>query len=66
MKYEIRVVCVCVLILFSFDCSGSLLQTQALGKQASVTTARGLSSCGSQVLEHRPNSCAWASLPCSS
>ena len=33
----------------------------ALGTQASVVVARGLSSCGSWALEHRLSSCgAWA------
>ena len=31
--------------------------TQALGAQASVVVAHGLSSCGSQALEHRLSSC---------
>ena len=30
---------------------------QALGRRASVVVARGLSSCGSQALEHRLSSC---------
>ena len=34
-----------------------------LGMQAPAAVARGLNSCGSQVLEHRLNSCgAWAQL----
>ena len=33
----------------------------ALGMRASVVVARGLSNCGSQVLEHRFSSCStWA------
>ena len=34
-----------------------LLQSMALGAQASVVAARGLSSCGSQALERRLSSC---------
>ena len=42
-----------------FSCCGA----QALGTWASVVSARGLSSCGSQALEHRLSSCgAWAYL----
>ena len=38
----------------------------ALGVQASVVVARGLSRCGSRALEHRLSSCgAWAQLLCS-
>ena len=34
---------------------------RALGVRASVVVARGLSSCGSRVLEHRLSSCGtWA------
>ena len=36
-----------------FSCCGA----QALGAQASVAVARGLSSCGSRALEHRLSSC---------
>ena len=40
-----------------FSCYGA----QALGAWASVVAARGLSSCGTQALEHRLSSCgAWA------
>ena len=36
-------------------------RAQALGMRASVVVARGLSSCGSQVLEHRLSICStWA------
>ena len=39
----------------------SCCETWALGPRASVFAARGLSSCGSQALEHRLSSCgAWA------
>ena len=41
----------------SFSCC----RAQALGVQASIVTAHGLSSYGSQALGHRLNSCgAWA------
>ena len=50
-----------------YGCTGFLLQwllccrAQALGVWASVVAARGLSSRGSWVLEHRLSSCgAWA------
>ena len=36
-----------------FSCCGA----QALGAQASVVVARGLSSCGSRALERRLSSC---------
>ena len=39
-----------------FSCCGA----RAVGTQASVVAALGLSSCGSRVLEHRLSSCAWA------
>ena len=46
-------------------CSGfSCCKVWALGAQASVAMAGGLSSWGSQALEHRLNSCVWASLLC--
>ena len=39
-------------------CSGfSYCGARALGMQVSVVVARGLSSCGSQALEHRLSSC---------
>ena len=43
-------------------CGGfSCCRARALGVQALVVVARGLSSCGSQALEHRLSSCgAWA------
>ena len=43
-------------------CSGSsCCKARVLGTRASVVVARGLSSCGSQALEHRLISCgAWA------
>ena len=45
-----------------FSCCGA----RALGAQASVVVAHGLSSCGLQALEHRLSSCgARASLLCS-
>ena len=37
-----------------FSCCGAW----ALGTRASVVVAHGLSSCGSQALEHRPSSCS--------
>ena len=41
----------------------SCCRAQALGAMASVFVARGLSSCGSQALEHRLSNCgAWALL----
>ena len=45
-------------------CGGfSCCRALALGAQASVVVARGLSSCVSQALEHRLSSCGtWASL----
>ena len=44
-----------------FSCCGA----RALGTQASVVVARGLSSCGSRALEHRLSSSGkWASLLC--
>ena len=45
-------------------CSGlSCRRARALGRWASVVLVRGLSSCGSQALEHRLSSCgAWAQL----
>ena len=48
-------------------CSASLVGEDRLQSvQASVVVAHGLSSCGSQALEHRPNSCGtWAQLRCS-
>ena len=47
-------------------CGGfSCCKTRALGMQASVVVARGLSSYGSQALEHRLSSCgAWVQLLC--
>ena len=43
----------------SFSCCGAW----AVGTQASVVVAHGLSSCGSWALEHRLSSCgAWAQL----
>ena len=69
MKHEITVACVCVCVcvcvnFISLTALGLCCRAQALGKQASVVTARGLSSCGSQALEHSPSSCgAWAWLP---
>ena len=45
---------------FSLRCL-LLFQSMALGAQASVVVALGLSSCGSWALEHRLSSCgAWA------
>ena len=43
-------------------CGGfSCCRARALGAQASVVVACGLSSCGSRALEHRLSSCgAWA------
>ena len=39
-------------------CGGfSYCRAQALGTQASVVVAHGLSSCGLQALEHRRSSC---------
>ena len=46
--------CVCVLILFLLTALGLCCRAQALGKQASVVTARGPHNCGSQALEHSP------------
>ena len=44
-----------------FSCHGA----QAVGTRASVVVACGLSSCGSQALEHRLSSCGtWAQLLC--
>ena len=43
----------------------SCCEAQALGSQASVVVAHGLSSCDSRALEHRLNSCGgWALLLC--
>ena len=42
-----------LLIAVAFLCCGA----QAVGVQASVVVAHGLSSCGSQATEHRPSSC---------
>ena len=49
----------------AFHCGGfSCCRARALGMQASVVVACGLSSCGSQALERRLNSCgARALLP---
>ena len=45
----------------SFSCCGAW----AVGARASLAVACGLSSCGSQGLEHRLSSCgAWAQLLC--
>ena len=41
---------------FSY-CGGFCCRAQAIGAQASVVVACGLSSCGSQALEHRLSSC---------
>ena len=39
-------------------CGGfSCCEAQALGAQASIVVARGLSSCGLRALEHRLSSC---------
>ena len=45
-------------------CGGfSCCRAQALGTRASVVVASGVSSCGSQAVEHRLSSCgAWALL----
>ena len=47
-------------------CGGfSRCRARALGAWASIVVARGLSSCGSQALEHRLSSCGtWAQLLC--
>ena len=45
-------------------CGGfSCCRAQALGVQASVVVARGLSSCGSRALEHRLSSCGSRAQP---
>ena len=41
-----------------FSCCGAW----SLDGQASVATARGLSSCGSQALEHRLSNCGYTDL----
>ena len=48
--------------LWASHCSGfSCCRAWALGTQASVVVAHGLSSCGSWALEHRLSSCgSWA------
>ena len=45
--------------------SSLVVEHRLQGIQTSAVVARGLSSCGSQALEHRLNSCGtWASLLC--
>ena len=47
-----------LLIVVASHCGGfSCCGAQALGVRASVVVACGLSSCGSQALEHRLSSC---------
>ena len=45
------------LVSICSECRLLLLQSTRLGTQASAAVARGLSSRGSQALEHRFNSC---------
>ena len=56
----------CCGVQASYCCNLSCCGAWALGHQASVIVAHGLSSCGSWALEHRLNSCGtWALLLCS-